>query len=529
MENSDILIVDLFGPIIDISVLEPFKRISGSRFMKEDELAKRLNSGVGWPSFSKLKLTNWPIFGRRRFSQLDIHSEVLASLKEWQKHEGLVDTEILQSLVDAVNHGLKILVFSTVPDSSVFESAVHAIRRALRPFLDTRLENKIEFKNIPRPKTGHFDGWDKTIEEFNKSFSKEHDPSIIFVIHDNEKDSVLTKNSAASKIDKKQLVWNHSADVVTKFPFFVGEIIRQHKISQVSKWLQNRVEIKLADHQLYGEFLVFDRDKIDNIKSTLCDALGYSDAQKKPACIYLAGSPGSGKSFFVKQFANSIRNTGEADVNAYPNVSLSSVPDLRSTIKNHIGTIIESVPKSKVAFLDEVDTVISESTGFRYLMDAMTGDVMDDDGKKSKKLDNFIWFFAGSAGKTEHQVREKLRKYSLKVDDFFGRMYKTIELPGTDLPFDAMLMAISRIKSYQESIVSIDKKLLLAFAITDWAHSRQLEFVIESIMRHRTGTENDRKHLKFSELEGGNQSRNFETALEIAKPSDLGDTRMSIS
>jgi nucleoside-triphosphatase THEP1 len=82
--------------------------------------------------------------------------------------------------------------------------------------------------------------------------------------------------------------------------------------------------IDLSKYRIEGEdFYVFDKDTREKINEDIkaIDAIVKNGKQKdKPICVFLAGSPGTGKSYFVKCF---VKKMG-AD-NNYPVTSLSGV------------------------------------------------------------------------------------------------------------------------------------------------------------------------------------------------------------
>lgn len=447
------IIIDLFGPLIDVSVLPPFRNIEKARYLSLPRLINAANQ-------------NKPLW-QRRWNEQRVLSYVLTALKNRSPQNRLVDMKILEMLVKACGHGTQVVVVSTAPDAAVFEAARRAIVDAAARFGGS--DNLFEFKRINEKLEN---SWAETLTDLKKI-----DDRYTHVLHDLPAADVgvITSDLYDEWVPNQMSMSKDLQELLTQ------EIEREQRQVALIPWLDTQETMSLDDYKVIGDFMLFDEPKRMRLKQGIEDIIELrANRPNEPVCVYLMGSSAAGKSFFVEQFRRKI----DCQELQYAHSSLSGIADdvgqLFKAVEAHVREIVEK--QALVAFLDEVDTVVLKSTAFRYLMEPMTGKVRDSEGKFKEKLGGVIWFVAGSSGKNRDEIIEAfLKKSNLKMGDFFSRIDMDIVLAGVDSPFDALLLGAAILKQEYPGLKEIEKKVLLAYALAKWRDARQLRRTIELV------------------------------------------------
>jgi hypothetical protein len=435
---------------VNVEALEPFKDVYRARYLPLNSLVDAVNSNLN------VKLNgHW-------FPKVD-QQFVLRLCEEaltcYEYNPEIIDAEIINELVTAIAAGTEVIVISTVPDKKVFDAAENAIRNRMHNIPGFQEEGIIF---VPAPEKAE---WLRVLKERG-----EKEPRYTYVIHDTpEKEFGVTKEDGYDE-------WApHSSGVQNLATVIQAALARERQHAPLN-WLRKNNSIDLRKFRAVGNFMVFADDRRTKISSAVEK---LKPTPGKPTCVFLGGPPGSGKSFFVKQFINE----HYPDNDAKPVISnISGVRNLEDALKKHVNSIIERDSQTKVAFIDEIDTSVFETLAFRFLLAPMEGTVLDEDGfEKKKPFGDFTWFFAGSAG-TNREDFHKLADQDRKVRDFTSRIPHWIELPGASTPFDAMFMAITLLKDRLSEITKIEKKVLLLFAKTPWRDARHLSICVDAIV-----------------------------------------------
>lgn len=456
------LVVDLFGPLINISEVDAFMG-TDPRYRTEDEIARH----------PRIR----PKPGGATWSAADVSNETREYLEDPRRSLRLIDTQMCRILCNA-DSSTEIAIVSAAPDESVFLAAQRAILKYTNSFLHSSSLDEDNFFWMPAPSATEPKGIAR--------FLHEHPTAKYTVVVD---DSPPFSFSALADLTESE----HYDE------WFSGQLDKDSLQKTLRTALQARArvhdafiqsirdELSMPHYHAIDGFVVYDdklrgdiKQKVKNIERVL-----QHETTGTPICVFLGGPPGSGKSYFVKLCA--LRFGASED---FASTSLSSIPARRfvRAIERHIEIVYnraDTKPQPSVAFLDEIDTVINKrESAFRFLMDAMTGSRTDDLGvtmrnAKSGNVQGLVWFFAGSAGRTRREYVQKFSKVDRKVRDFFDRVHFSVELPGVDVAGQAILQALNSIRLYdkKKNIEMVHKNVLLLFGATPWTSSRQLNTV----------------------------------------------------
>ena len=481
------LILDLIGPVIDISQIPEFKNIDSVRFLHEKDIANIINK-----NFS----------GSKEWTEIMVLERTLDAITMPKLCMQLIDKKMLELICRAKGFcTIKILTgmyrtqqeIDNLPEKTEEEKLVKEIRilknkiyEATKEFLVKSSELYLKFINCKSNEIEKYKLLETDFEphNINDYLSNTAEGQVYRIFFDDSINyEILSKT--ADKVQK----WISGIDTKDSFKELEEILEERKRIEKINSIITELAENQTINLKKYcistGKFYVFDKDTREKINSDISavEAIVQNGKQKhRPICIFLAGSPGTGKSYFVKCFAKKM-NANEN----YPVTSLSGVAadKFYTAINMHIKKAFDQSCKDEktptISFLDEVDTK-GDHLAFRLLMDAMTGTKtdeygMEDRGKsKSSLSSNLIWFFAGSGGVTREEFIKKFRDTELKITDFFDRIHFDIKLPAVDDSGQAILTFLSSfgdlIDKNEEFCVC--KRVLRLFGCTKWESARQI-------------------------------------------------------
>ena len=184
-----------------------------------------------------------------------------------------------------------------------------------------------------------------------------------------------------------------------------------------------------------GKLRTYDRMEIEAfsiIRNALEDYKNSDDSL--PLTIAVFGSPGSGKSFGIKQIANALFNKDEFESETF-NVSQFTREDNLADAFRWACKVNDEQKKLPLLFLDEFDSADLNGTALgwlkSYLAPMQDGEYYDADGKQ--KLCKCIIVFAGATSSTFHEFRNP-ENYKFFIDqkgpDFVSRVKCFIDIAG---------------------------------------------------------------------------------------------------
>ena len=497
------LVVDLFGPLIDISKIATFQGINLVRYLSEEDIVVHLNRSYpkseSWSTEEVLKCT-------------------FESLKNPKLRTQLVDTEILE-LICRAKLFCDVRVISTVKDEHLFNAA--------KQLLIDCSEHLLRFIN-PNIKIEEYMPF--TDDDFSREENNGYIPGIVKWCKDNLNFNDLINipytiivddddlsNYLAYEIDRGHMCIHEWIGGLRNSDYAIqlkNSLNRRKRVSDLEEVISNLcIEdgsgnskyIDVTSFSILNGFYVYNkflREQLSQSIKIIMDVITKQKNKTKPMCIFLAGSPGTGKSFFVESFA---REIGAKE--NFPCASLSGVSEDKyyNAIDSHVKKVYGmefSNQKASVAFLDEIDT---RGDTFRYLMDAMTGKRTDPEGvelkaSKTDRVENLVWFFAGSSGLSRSEFISTFKE-ERKVSDFFDRIHFDLRLPSINDPGQAILTFLSSIKhcwKKENGPNSITKEVLLLFGQVGWSSARQI-MTICRIVAARAG--NEESHVELSLFE----------------------------
>ena len=184
-----------------------------------------------------------------------------------------------------------------------------------------------------------------------------------------------------------------------------------------------------------GKLRTYDRMEIESfsiIRNALEDYKNSADSL--PLTIAVFGSPGSGKSFGIKQIANELFNKDEFESETF-NVSQFTDENNLADAFRWACKIKDEQKKLPLLFLDEFDSADLTGTALgwlkSYLAPMQDGEYYDKDGKQ--KLCKCIIVFAGATSSTFYEFRNpENHKFFIdqKGPDFVSRVKCFIDIAG---------------------------------------------------------------------------------------------------
>lgn len=509
------LLVDLIGPLINISCVPDFEQIPSVRYLHERDIASI------WQN-------NYPKSDIPR-SPEDVLERTLEVMCKSKLRMKLIDKEILEQVCKAKDFcDIKILssLGSNEGDGTEYNELCKKLFQESKSLLIScsKALCKLNHREIPILEDQDFEN--TSIENYvNTPHSTEKKYRIVF--DDDINYRVLAENRG--NVDQ----WISGVDCcdcakdlkiiledrlrITKSGDVVNSITSMFNNKKSWDALQNYATT-LKGFYVYNQK---DREYIDKCIETIDNLIKNTSTQRdKPICVFLAGKPGTGKSFFVKCLAKFLKISEN-----YPVTSLSGVArdKFYHAVNNHISrafdqNLVEDTSPT-IAFLDEVDTK-GDHLAFRLLMDAMTGTRMDEYGmEKDFKLKsctsrNLIWIFAGSGGADREEFIRCFKGEELKVADFFDRIHFDIKLPSADHPGQVILTFLSSLRRLldpnKDLGIKFSIKVLYLFAQTRWQSSRQIMTICRVIFSKKYNAHNTQFELNFEDFKDMDVSPEFE-------------------
>lgn len=512
------VVADCIGPLIDISKIKAFRDIEYVRYLTEEEICDKM------PSKDKNNEIKW--------TPEDIRNITKKALQHSKLAVRYIDSEMVMQLCRAKSF-CSIKIISTVPDIELF----NLVKRVLIDFSNQMVKYN--------PSTSKSKGY-KVLEDedFEHIISTDSQlPGILLYYKEKLESGKQNIDSYKIAIDDDALVFSTIAeknDNIPSFQEWIGGIREDNPVQRLKEVLIKRKHIydgaakvtkmcegdriNLNNYTLIGNYYVYDSDLKEQLKkriNSIKHIIDTGNGKNKPICVFLAGTPGTGKTYFVNCFAEDMQCSKQ-----YPMTSLSGVSSANfyDAIEYHVEQVYnakyDSKQKASIAFLDEIDTA-SGYYAFRFLMDAMTGSRTNDKGVamknfKSGTVENLVWFFAGSAGATRQEFMNQLKSNERKVIDFFDRIHFDMKLPGVEEPGQAILTLMSAIKEYWKKDklsaerdklpTEISIKVLLAFACTKWTSTRSIMTICRVAAAHKKA---DDKKITLELFEGIDTSEEF--------------------
>jgi len=481
-ESGSELIIDLLGPIVDISKIQDFEKVRDVRYRRKDEIVEilKMSGEKGWNTESVAKL--------------------IMTYLEPSYHVSILDMEVLRLLVIAKKYA-HIKIISSVKNDDLFKKAKgtvieyskelckHLIRK--KKDMETAYESDdlIDFEELAD------DDFVQIGEDQNGNYREKKTVNDIITGGKNRYRIIFSEEK--DKLSDEGLVreWIRGVSDDKCIQKLGEKVDKMKQIARAGDDLRkllcrnkNKISIKEYSGHDNFEFYVFEERVRNGLASRITEIERILDAEKnakrgnEPICVFLAGAPGTGKSYFVKLLTKYLRHDEEC-----LNASLSGVPGRRfaKVIKRHIEAVYAECKKEDkkniVAFLDEVDTDGGgETYAYRFLMDAMTGHVTNKEGNlvKDAEVRKLVWLFAGSAKITREEFINEFCDHERKVADFFDRIHFYLLLPSVQSSGQAILTFLSALDRPEgKNRIKVKKSVLYLFGRTVWKSARQIKTV----------------------------------------------------
>jgi hypothetical protein len=492
MKDTEI-IVDLIGPIIDISKITVFSDIERVRYLHENEIVDTLNNrrlGGGLPWSTKL-----------------IFEHIIDVLGK-KSRVSILDKQVVKLLLKAKTFA-DVKIISGVPSDKLFEATKELVVD-YSEFICLDLNKKEEidvgdrnFSSFKEENFKHF----HNVEEKRAYLNEKGKHRIIF---DDEIDIKILTEAIKNGLTQEWISGISDDDCLEK----LTKIIENRQLmamvdEDISNLIKDNNKILIENYAVKANFnfYVFDANALKKLRNYIDSIQGIiksedNKEQSKPICVFLAGVPGTGKSYFVNQLAKYLGADDD-----YPVASLSGVPEdeFAEAVRSHIDEVYNKKSnKDKnvhIAFLDEVDTDGGSSLAFRLLMDAMSGNATDKKGvKKPENTKKLVWLFAGSAALNRDGFLVYFNKAGRKIEDFFDRIHFEISLPSVQRPGQAILTFLCSLEPPEGMTnITVSKSVLYLFGRTAWKSTRQIKTICRIVNSKFTWSDISLKH--FEEIE----------------------------
>ena len=254
----------------------------------------------------------------------------------------------------------------------------------------------------------------------------------------------------------------------------------------------------------YGKLATVDKDEVENyqtIRHLLEEYTGRYDAMQKnetlrPLSIAVFGPPGSGKSFGVKQLAQS---TGRFSLTSLNVSQYTSPAEMFEALEEAVLCDESNIP---LVFFDEFDAELNgvQRGWLKYFLAPMQDGEYSANGK-TRNIQAAVFVFAGG---TASSFREFLPKddtdaetfRSVKGPDFVSRLEGILNIKGVNpasprdrshmirramLLRDQILQKDSGIYDKESGLINISRSMLWALlSVSEYRHgARSLEFIQE--------------------------------------------------
>jgi hypothetical protein len=236
------------------------------------------------------------------------------------------------------------------------------------------------------------------------------------------------------------------------------------------EWVRALAELSIQDYCAVGDFVVAGQRARDRTRTIVSELRKTIDAAQTPFPVLVCGQPGAGKSFFVSQVAREL-GVGETSVLRR---SLASAKNLEEDIRRLVREASDS--KSRIVFVDEVDTKIQGETAYRFLLDVTKGEPVKA-GRQTINLPGAIWFMAGSLATSAAAFKAAIAG-EMKGPDFYRRFQEEgtiVEIAAPATFEDRVIQGAAGMKRVRPEIRGIASQVLYWFGSTPFADAGEVK------------------------------------------------------
>lgn len=258
-------------------------------------------------------------------------------------------------------------------------------------------------------------------------------------------------------------------------PKFAVELKGREHFGQ---WLRGRETLDASKlGARFGGYTTNDVEFVRSAKDRLQTLLWeLREPLLRPANYLLEAAPGSGKSFFVGEFARELQANLNRDA-LYIEKNLSAYPSIDAAFTDIVLDVLLGLASRRdiVLFLDEVDTEIDGRRIFQKLIAPINGERFFFQEKQlSFGKQNVVGFYALSSG------RDDLH-HAPKWPDFLSRIPAghRFELPAFDSPFERLFRALGILRRGRVKVERATVHALMYLSLREWRSSRELDQGIE--------------------------------------------------
>jgi predicted AAA+ superfamily ATPase len=322
----------------------------------------------------------------------------------------------------------------------------------------------------------------------------------------------------SSKIFKQRLssdYLDHTDEYVEDYHRALKEIGKTSPFFQIP-FIANLNVISLHNYQVVGKYTRYEEAVLNDLKDAKQRILaGFQTQDQKRNNHLIWAAPGSGKTYFVDQIAQSIK-----DQIAYHEINLA-----KHTEGEFYGRMdsLNAEEKPCLILIDEVDAKPQEPWPYEYLLPYL--DAAADHGKP------WVFVLAGSGGFSLAGIKEKIKQRP-KGTDLLSRIPIENQFVIDPMTFgDRLLVVLSQFlnagREYGREICAVEKLGLYYVVLnSNLVNARQIrEFAVRAVQRVPPGED----RLKYDNLFVAGDPENKRFWLEVnAVANDLINKYVSI-
>lgn len=261
-----------------------------------------------------------------------------------------------------------------------------------------------------------------------------------------------------------------------------GENGAPSEVVATQQVLRQTTRIDLRQYRTVGWFVSTDERFRKRIAEMTQEFAEWSRASTR-SCVgyFVSGDPGSGKSFFVGEFAKTVVSLEDLVVESGANCTKPR--DLVRRIVERIDQRRAHSRSAIIAFIDEVDTAFDDGYLYGHLYHLVGGARPIDLGS-GPNLEKVCWLFAGSCASNTSELAKYAHSLpvSTKMRDFLSRIppANRIDLPPLSIgPLERIVRAVSMVKRNLPNLAYVDGLILFLLGSRNFESTRELAQIVE--------------------------------------------------
>ncbi len=265
-----------------------------------------------------------------------------------------------------------------------------------------------------------------------------------------------------------------------------SRIRSQEEGESVLTWLLGLKKIELHDVRVVGNYVSSNPELKEKLLINVDDLASKAvSGFTRPFPVLICAPPGSGKNFFVEEFARAVQSRVDSTVNILPLVeNLAPSNDLVSTLGLHFTKILIA-PEPRIALLKNVDSRVNGKYAFRFLMPGLDGEHVDLGNRAKAPLPSVLWFFTSNKAKDAASFKKAVAG-TQQGEEFFLRCKRSgmvIELPALVNGRDIIYQVVSTAITLRKELKQVQAIVLYYFAVSSLEDTSSLRGAVRTAVQ----------------------------------------------